>query len=124
DDRRGEGAKASRDELRSPAHAGQLERFFAPLDRRVDVAERELDQTEVVRGGRGVEGRAELYREPATLVVEVSRAVEILAEEGDVAQVRQHRHPARVVVQTAGNLEACLERLLGRLDVAVLRGED
>ena len=77
-----------------------------------------------MRGGRGVEGRAELDREPATLVVEVSRAVEILAEEGDVAQVRQHRHPARVVVQTAGNLEACLERLLGRLDVAVLRGED
>src|SRR5207248_8859497 len=90
-DCRGEGAKASRDELRRPADPRQRERFFAPLDRRVDVAERELDQAKIVRGGRGVEGRAELDRQPATLVVEVSRAIEVLTEEGDVAEIRQDR---------------------------------
>src|SRR5512133_3533140 len=75
-------------------------------------------------GGPGVEGRAELDCEPASLVVEVSRAVEVLAKEGDVAKIRQHCHPPRVVVQAPSDLQALLERLLGRSDVAVLRGED
>src|SRR5439155_2885258 len=76
-DRRGKGAKTSGHELRRPADASERERFFAALDRGADVSERKLDQAEIMRGGRGIEGRAELLGEAAPLLIEVPGPVEL-----------------------------------------------
>ena len=49
--------------------------------------------------------------------------VEVLPEERDVAEIREHRHSPLVVVELAGDLEARLERLLRGVDVALLGGQ-
>ena len=89
-----------------------------------EVAGRECEQPEVVlrdrRGAEVADRREALDR----LAVELARPVELVAEEGEVAEVHERRRGRARVVDRPTRLEPGLEHRLRVLEIALLARED